>query len=550
MPAPPNMPPVPSAPTHGVGTVASDAESADDTRRKFSNTLVGVPSKRPPPPPAASQVLSPPRWQGAGAYVAGQEPQPRVSSLQAPPALLEGAVPHPDTRRVPNTHITAAAPPPGSARANVAIAEEVAPPATAAIGEAIQQLLDAQTAVPQQVEEPAQEITADDVIARTSQEPDEQPDEQLDEPAVRSLPPAEAITRRPEPGPAFGVLRSEEPRHEPRVEPFATPTPKGVAPSPRWSAPSAIAARAPEPVEPVSDRELAKYSFVEQEPIAAPPVALERAAPSAPDDAHTGLGLLLAAAILVVGVGGWLITRGGFPMPKRPAIAATATAAPAVDPTLPTTAEPSLEAPVAPATLPATAAPAIVTAPAPGAAVQPSPELGDVVAVAPPPSPQTATGAAARAARPAAAKASTRANGGSEGHPGSEGAPAAAQAAPAVRAAEEAQAEPPAAQAAATDDGVLKLTPRGEPLPETPTRENVQSALDALRKPVLECAGGQRGVAEVDLTVASTGAVTHAIVAGDFAGTAAGSCIARVVRGARFAPFSKPRFRVIYPFSL
>ncbi len=42
----------------------------------------------------------------------------------------------------------------------------------------------------------------------------------------------------------------------------------------------------------------------------------------------------------------------------------------------------------------------------------------------------------------------------------------------------------------------------------------------------------------------------HAVVAGDFAGSPAGSCIARVVRTARFAPFSKPRFRVIYPFSL
>jgi hypothetical protein len=88
------------------------------------------------------------------------------------------------------------------------------------------------------------------------------------------------------------------------------------------------------------------------------------------------------------------------------------------------------------------------------------------------------------------------------------------------------------------------------PMPETPTRENVQSALDAKRSEVLQCAAGAHGVAEVDLTVSSTGAVTHAVVAGDFAGTPAGSCIARVVRTARFAPFSKPRFRVIYPFSL
>jgi hypothetical protein len=78
----------------------------------------------------------------------------------------------------------------------------------------------------------------------------------------------------------------------------------------------------------------------------------------------------------------------------------------------------------------------------------------------------------------------------------------------------------------------------------------VQAALDEKRTEIVACAAGQRGVAEVDLTVASAGNVTYAVVGGDFAGTPAGSCIARVVRSAKFAPFSKPRFRVIYPFSL
>jgi hypothetical protein len=92
--------------------------------------------------------------------------------------------------------------------------------------------------------------------------------------------------------------------------------------------------------------------------------------------------------------------------------------------------------------------------------------------------------------------------------------------------------------------------PSGE-LPDTPTRETVQAALDSVRAEVGRCApAGQRGVAEVDLTIASNGLVTHAVVAGDFAGTPAGSCIARAVRAARFTPFAKPRFRVIYPFSL
>jgi hypothetical protein len=40
------------------------------------------------------------------------------------------------------------------------------------------------------------------------------------------------------------------------------------------------------------------------------------------------------------------------------------------------------------------------------------------------------------------------------------------------------------------------------------------------------------------------------VVGGDFAGTPEGSCIARVARTAQFVRFAKPRFRVIYPFSL
>jgi hypothetical protein len=111
----------------------------------------------------------------------------------------------------------------------------------------------------------------------------------------------------------------------------------------------------------------------------------------------------------------------------------------------------------------------------------------------------------------------------------------------------QAPSEPePAAQA-----NVIKVTPRStEGLPETPSRDDVLAALDPVRPKVAQCAPGQHGVAEVDITVSDTGAVTHAVVAGDFAGTPEGSCIARAVRGATFRPFQKPRFRVIDPFSL
>ena len=114
--------------------------------------------------------------------------------------------------------------------------------------------------------------------------------------------------------------------------------------------------------------------------------------------------------------------------------------------------------------------------------------------------------------------------------------------------------ESPAAseRSAQDEDEVAKITPRpaAAELPDTPSRDDVLSALAPIRAAVAACAHGQRGVAQLDITVANTGAVTHAIVGGDFSGTAEGSCIARTARSAQFVPFKKPRFRVIYPFSL
>jgi hypothetical protein len=99
---------------------------------------------------------------------------------------------------------------------------------------------------------------------------------------------------------------------------------------------------------------------------------------------------------------------------------------------------------------------------------------------------------------------------------------------------------------------VLKVTPhdQGSDLPELPSRDDVLAALAPIRAGVDECAHGQHGMAQVDITVASTGFVTHAVVDGDFAGTPEGSCIARAARRAQFVAFKKPTFRVIYPFSL
>ncbi|MDD9933540.1 MAG: hypothetical protein OXT09_08055, partial [Myxococcales bacterium] len=120
----------------------------------------------------------------------------------------------------------------------------------------------------------------------------------------------------------------------------------------------------------------------------------------------------------------------------------------------------------------------------------------------------------------------------------------------ATRATAPAPAESEAQAPAEAPEPALQVKPRNTELPDTPSRDAVVAALSKVQRAVRACAPGQRGVAQVDLTVSGVGKVTHAIVGGDFAGTPEGSCIARAVRGARFTPFKQPRFRVVYPFSL
>lgn len=531
-------PPAPPAatPTKRVGTPSGAPALAPPTpvdgRGKFTNTLVGVTSTRPPAPPAAGPVLAPPPWRGASAYEGGgQDPQPRVSAISSPGAIPsvnpDGTVVHPDDRRVPNTRITAAAPP-----APPQEAEEPSP-ATAAIGDAIQQLLDAQTAVSMEgVQDTGSHKRADlesaEFLRDSAIDPVRESQievvrdsaievEQALDP-VRPLPPAAPVARKP-----------GEAAERPRVEPSAVPEPRVGQPSARWSAPPAPVVNPPsEPA--MTDRELAAYSFVEPERDSsfAPAEVGSESAAGPVDDSNLRLGAWVAAAIVIVGVGGWALTRGGFQIPPHtPAAAGPVIAAPPPQP-------PPVVAPVVP-----------------GSAT--TPEVGDV-------EPEPAKGAPVVAPSSAPSSAprehvSPSASGDEHPHPAaSRPGPVAARATrpPAPSAKPAASDEPEAAPAPPEPPSEAQLAaavPEG-PLPETPTRDNVQSALDAKRDEVLACAAGMHGVAEVDLTVSNNGAVTHAVVAGDFAGTPAGSCIARVVRTARFAPFSKPRFRVLYPFSL
>jgi hypothetical protein len=87
-------------------------------------------------------------------------------------------------------------------------------------------------------------------------------------------------------------------------------------------------------------------------------------------------------------------------------------------------------------------------------------------------------------------------------------------------------------------------------LPEAPSRASIAASLSDLRSAIALCTDGRNGVAELDLTIHGSGAVAHVLVGGDFAGTPQGTCIARTLRRASFAPFQKPKFRVLYKLML
>ena len=110
-------------------------------------------------------------------------------------------------------------------------------------------------------------------------------------------------------------------------------------------------------------------------------------------------------------------------------------------------------------------------------------------------------------------------------------------------------AKPGAARRRAPRARDAKALPSGD-LPETPSREAIAAALQPLRGAIELCSAGHNGVAELDLTIRGSGALAHALIGGDFGGTPQGSCIARTLRRAQFAPFQRPKFRVLYKLAL
>ena len=128
------------------------------------------------------------------------------------------------------------------------------------------------------------------------------------------------------------------------------------------------------------------------------------------------------------------------------------------------------------------------------------------------------------------------------------------------RAARARRSGPPAAARSSTPRPAAEpATARPAPAPpaaaqrstnETPTRDEVLGAMRGIQAQVQACGGGRTGVAQVQITVGGSGRVRSATVSGPFAGTAEGSCIARVVRSARLPRFTADSFEFAFPFSI
>jgi hypothetical protein len=105
------------------------------------------------------------------------------------------------------------------------------------------------------------------------------------------------------------------------------------------------------------------------------------------------------------------------------------------------------------------------------------------------------------------------------------------------------ESESPAPLSAATDA-------RADRSDERPSRDEVMRGLAGLRSQLVTCAAGRHGVIDTHVTIAPSGRVTYSLIGGDFVGTPQGSCMARALRLAKFAPFSGPSLKVLFPYSL
>ncbi|MGD8861042.1 MAG: hypothetical protein PVI30_13625 [Myxococcales bacterium] len=477
-------------------------------RPHFKRTLVGHPTERDsaassPAAEPAGPVLAPPRWRGAQAYLEGQEPQPRVSSIPAAPRPSSPAAAA-TTAGTASTRLQSPPPPPvpGAHRAS-----------TEPLGDTLDDLLDQQGAVSmQEMRESTPEVPIDQVIDSFS-EPDVEPAPAVSSRGAQAADYTEPTVLDPEP-PTMTFSRPDAEEAE-----LVDPAARALA-----SASGADTSEAELDVEVDVEEEAAAQAVAPvspQRPRPEPSASSLAPAEVAPekDDSAPGLGVLMVAAIALVAVGGWWLTRTP-PASEAPA---------------PVAAAPAPEAP-APAPAPAKDEPGAAAPEQEGADTKSAQEAGRG-GEAPGEDPTPEVGAPSQRGR----RDARRERAAHRPRP---------RRAPAARITPRKPAEAPSGSATApAQQPVLEIKPSG-PLPQTPSREAVVAALEAVAPAVRACTHGQRGIAQVDLTVTDSGKVSHAVVAGDFAGTPEGTCIARAVRAARFAPFQKPLFRVVYPFSL
>ena len=125
--------------------------------------------------------------------------------------------------------------------------------------------------------------------------------------------------------------------------------------------------------------------------------------------------------------------------------------------------------------------------------------------------------------------------------------PEAAPAEPAPQPSAAVNAEPQPQAAANAEPGSAPQPPV-EALPEQPSRDDVQQRLLGMRDKLASCAGDQHGTSYANVTINGNGRVSHSTIEGAFAGTPAGSCMARTLRSASFPRFTGPQFTVRYPY--
>ena len=95
--------------------------------------------------------------------------------------------------------------------------------------------------------------------------------------------------------------------------------------------------------------------------------------------------------------------------------------------------------------------------------------------------------------------------------------------------------------------GATKKVPAA-PLPEQPTRNDVQAGIEGVRSALNVCAAGAHGTVFANLTIQGNGRVSYSVVEGEFTNGTVGSCMARALRSASFPQFSGPSLKVRYPF--